>query len=181
MATKQELSEKSSGAATPPAAQDVPGFPLMDLWARMDRAVHDFADVWQMPTLSRGLWDMAPYWTPLWSRGDVNVRFDVAETEDAVELSAELPGIEEKDVDLTVCDGMLTIKGEKRVEEETKEKDYYFSERRYGSFVRTLPLPQAVDVGKIKATFANGVLKVNLPKLPEAKTKSKTHKIAIGH
>jgi HSP20 family protein len=65
--------------------------------------------------------------------------------------------------------------------QETKEKDYYFSERRYGSFVRTLPLPQAVDVGKIKATFANGVLKVNMPKLPEAKTKSKTHKIAIGH
>ena len=105
MATKQELSTKPSGEAIPPAAQpasqDVPGFPLMDLWAKMDRAVHDFAEVWQMPTLTRNMWDMAPFWTPMWSRGDVNVCFEVAETDDAVELSAELPGLEEKDVELT--------------------------------------------------------------------------------
>ena len=84
-------------------------------------------------------------------------------------------------MELTVCDGMLTIKGEKKAETETKEKDYVFSERRYGSFVRTLPLPQAVDIGKIKASFEKGVLKVTLPKLPEAKAKGKTHKIAISH
>ena len=106
------------------------------------------------------------------------MKFDVSETDDAVEMTAELPGIDEKDIDLTLSDGVLTIKGEKKSEKETKERDYYLSERRYGSFARSMRVPDSVDQDNLKASFDKGVLRVVMPKRAEAKAKKK--KIAIG-
>ena len=102
---------------------------------------------------------------------------DVAEKEGAYEITAELPGMEEKDIDVSVANGMLTIKGEKREEKEEKRKDYYLSERRFGSFERTFGVPDGVDTDKIAANFKKGVLMITLPKTPEAQKQEK--KIAV--
>lgn len=91
---------------------------------------------------------------------------DFVESDTAYELTAELPGIETKDLDVSLSKGILTIKGEKQESKEEKEKEYYLSERRYGSFQRSLQLPDGVDADKIDASFVNGVLKVVLPKTP---------------
>jgi len=178
MASKVEVSKGAKGKGTPPAAPEFARHPLLALRAQMDHLFDEFASDWRLPSLSRNFWDLEPLQTSLWSRGAVDVRFEVSETDDAIEMSAELPGIDEKDVELTLSDGVLTIKGEKKAEKETKEKDYYLSERRYGSFVRSLRLPESIDESKIKAAFEKGVLTVTLPKRAESKKKKK--KIAIG-
>jgi len=89
---------------------------------------------------------------------------DVAETDKEIEISAELPGLEEKDVQINVADGILTIRGEKKAEKEQKDKNYRLVERNYGSFERSMQLPDGVDVDAIKATIDKGVLKVTVPK-----------------
>ena len=105
---------------------------------------------------------------------------DIIEKPEALVVTAELPGIAAKDVDVSVDDGILTISGEK--EEEKKEgaedSDYYLFERRYGSFRRSFTLPNAVDVDKISAEFDNGLLKVTLPKTENVKVKGK--KISVS-
>jgi HSP20 family protein len=88
-------------------------------------------------------------------------------------ITAELPGIDQKNVEVNVANGAITIKGEKKEETEEKKKDYYVSERRYGSFERYFGLPDGVDADKIEATFKNGVLKVTLPKTAEAQQAAK--------
>jgi HSP20 family protein len=109
-------------------------------------------------------------WSPF-SMADVSVKMDVVETKDGVELTAELPGMEEKDVQVTLSDRILTISGEKRAEKEEKDKNYYFSERSYGSFSRSVELPSDIEADKISAVFAKGILKVTVPTAakPEAK------------
>lgn len=86
-------------------------------------------------------------------------------------LRAELPGVKKEDVDITVQEEAITLKGQFKHDETVKDEDYYFSERRYGSFERTVPLPAEVDTGKAKATFKDGVLEVVLPKKKEAMPK----------
>jgi HSP20 family protein len=105
---------------------------------------------------------------------------DVSESSDALDVIAELPGVDEKDIDVTLDDGVLTIRGEKKSErvEEDKNKNWHVVERRFGSFARTIPLPFDPDAKKITATFNNGVLRIRLPKSPEQKTK-KERKIEI--
>lgn len=152
--------------------------PFLALREQMDRLFDDFLADWRMPSTSRGMADWEPFRGSLSGKGAVDVRFDVSETDDAIELTAELPGIDEEDVELSLSDGMLTVKGEKKAETEKAEKDYYLSERRYGSFLRSLRVPDSVDEGRIKATFDKGVLKVEMPKRAEAKAKRK--KIAIS-
>jgi len=98
---------------------------------------------------------------------------DIAEKEKAYEVTAELPGLDEKDIDVAVSDNVLTIKGEKKEEKEEKEKSYYLSERRYGAFQRSLELPSGVDAGRIEAQFARGVLTITLPKTAEAQKKQR--------
>jgi HSP20 family protein len=105
-------------------------------------------------------------------------RVDVSETESEIKIEAELPGVDEKDVEVVLSDGRLTIKGEKKQEKEEKKKDYHMVERSYGSFARSIALPFEADPDKVKATFAKGVLNVTVPKPPEVKAKEK--KIAIG-
>jgi HSP20 family protein len=96
---------------------------------------------------------------------------DVAEKESAFELTAELPGLDAKNIELSLADDVLTIKGEKNEEKEEKTKDRYVSERHYGSFRRSLQLPSSVDPSKIEAAYKSGVLTVTLPKSTEAKKK----------
>ena len=99
---------------------------------------------------------------------------EVFEKEDKFVVKAELPGIKEEDVDVSVVDDILTIKGEKKTENEVKEEDYYRCERSYGSFFRSIGLPSNVDAKKIEASYEDGVLEVTLPKAVEAKLRKIT-------
>jgi len=100
-------------------------------------------------------------------------RVDVNEDEKEIKVKAELPGMDEKDIDLSLDKDSLTIRGEKKEETEDKGKDYYRSERRYGSFQRVVPLSTEVDEAKVEANFKKGILTVTLPKTPEAQRKHK--------
>ena len=98
---------------------------------------------------------------------------DVTETDKEIKVSAEIPGVESKDLDVSVEDGTLTIKGEKKYEREEKEKGQYRMERSYGSFERVIALPAEVDESKAKAEFKKGVLRLTLPKRPGAPSRRK--------
>ncbi|MDH2341215.1 Hsp20/alpha crystallin family protein [Bradyrhizobium sp. SSUT18] len=98
---------------------------------------------------------------------------DVVETADAFQITAELPGMDEKDVEVKCTDSTLTIKGEKKTEKEEKRTDYYVSERRFGSFQRAFRIPETVDAGKIDAAFKHGVLTLTLPKTVEAQKRER--------
>jgi HSP20 family protein len=102
-------------------------------------------------------------------------KIDVSEGRDGVEVTAELPGCEEKDIDITLSEGVLTIRGEKKSErdETDKEKNWHVVERSYGSFSRSIQLPFAPDSDKVEANFDNGVLHVKLPKPSEVARKEK--------
>jgi HSP20 family protein len=93
---------------------------------------------------------------------------DIKETDREIKVSAELPGMNDKDIDVSLTRDSLTIKGEKKEEKEDKGKNYYRMERSFGSFTRTVPLPAEVDTEKVKADFVKGVLTVTLPKTPKA-------------
>lgn len=98
---------------------------------------------------------------------------DVTETDKAYEIAAELPGMSDKNVEVKLADGVLTIKGEKQEEKEEKKKDYYLHERSFGSFQRAFQVPDGVDADKIEASFKNGVLTVTLPKSAQAQKTAK--------
>ena len=102
---------------------------------------------------------------------------DVVDTEKEIKVSIELPGLDDKDVEVSLTRETLTIKGEKREEKEEKGKDYYRSERSFGSFTRTIPLPVEIDAEKAEASFKKGVLTVTLPKTKQVI--SQTKKVAI--
>jgi HSP20 family protein len=99
---------------------------------------------------------------------------DFVEKEKEYEITAELPGMNDKNVEVKLSNGMLAISGEKKEEKEEKKEGYYFSERRYGSFSRTFRVPEGVDDEKIEASFENGVLTVHLPKTAEAQKTQRT-------
>ena len=99
----------------------------------------------------------------------LNPQFEIAETDNEFTIAAELPGIGKDGFDVVVDEDVLTIKGEKKAEEEKEEKSYIFSERRYGSFKRKFQLPETVKQDAIAANYDNGVLTLTLPKKPEAK------------
>jgi len=113
---------------------------------------------------------------------DIEPKIEVAENEDAVTVTAELPGIDENDVELKIsADGYLTISGEKKEKKQTSEKGSCFSEISYGMFKRTIPLPQDINYDAATADYNNGLLTVELPKLPEEKQKARTIKIGTAH
>ncbi|WP_296428387.1 Hsp20/alpha crystallin family protein [Yoonia sp.] len=93
---------------------------------------------------------------------------DVTETDKGVDVSIELPGMTEDDIDISLSGNAMTIRGEKKIEHEEQRKGIYMSERHYGAFYRTVPLPAGVDPDKAEAKFKNGVLTVSLPKTKEA-------------
>lgn len=97
---------------------------------------------------------------------------DIVEKTDEILITAELPGIEEKDVEVQIENGVLTIQGERKAEKETEEKGFRRIERAYGSFFRSFTLPPNVEPEKIAANFANGVLEVHIPKSESAKPRA---------
>jgi HSP20 family protein len=100
-------------------------------------------------------------------------KIDVAESKDAIDVTAELPGVDENDVDITLADDVLTIRGEKKSEreEQDKDKNWHVVERSYGSFSRSIPLPFEPDATKVEAKFDKGVLRIRLPKSEEVTKK----------
>jgi HSP20 family protein len=118
---------------------------------------------------------MRPWWPERWSMPTVleisPPAVDFFEEKDEIVVKAELPGMDKDEIEVNLTDHTLTIKGEKKKEEEVKEENYYKSERSYGSFMSTLELPTEVHSDKVKATFKNGVLEVRLPKTEQAKAK----------
>jgi len=138
--------------------------PLRSLRGEMDRLFDRF---------SRGFG--FPSFEPFWNR-DVEFEtpaVDLTEDDEAFTITAELPGIDEKEIDVTVSGGMLVIKGEKKQEKEEKNKNYYVSERSYGAFQRSFSVPEGVDQDKIAANFSKGVLTVTLPKSADAQKPQK--------
>lgn len=103
---------------------------------------------------------------------------DVKETDSALVVSAELPGMDEKDIDLQVHDGRLTLKGEKKHEHDEEKDQVHVVERRYGAFQRSFSLPDTVDADKVEAHFDKGVLTVTLPKRPDAPNTAR--RVSIG-
>lgn len=101
------------------------------------------------------------------------LRLDVKEDEQAFHVTADLPGLSEKDVDLSFEDGILTVRGEKKIERDEKKDTWHITERSHGSFSRQLSLPATIDAEKITASFEKGVLTVTLPKQPEERAKAK--------
>jgi HSP20 family protein len=100
-------------------------------------------------------------------------QIDIKETGKEIQVIAELPGMDEKDFDISVNDQVLTLRGEKRIEKENHDENYYHVERSYGSFYREIPLPEEVDADKVEAEYKKGVLTIHLPKKPEAERKSR--------
>jgi HSP20 family protein len=169
------MAEAASKLAVKNEKSSTPGEfrPFDTLRRQVDQLFRDFDrgwDVWQ--PFNRSMFDLAPAWPTEMTWGTVPA-VDVAEHEKAFEITAELPGLDEKNIDIKVANGVLTIKGEKSEEKERKEKDYHLSERRYGSFRRSFNLPPGVDADKIDARFQKGVLTVTLPKSTEAQKQEK--------
>lgn len=125
-------------------------------------------------------WDVASSGTGEGRFGFFQPSIDVKQSEKEVVVKAELPGLDEKDIEVELTDDALTIRGEKREEKEEKGKTFYHMERSYGSFNRVIPLPAGVDQKKVQAQFKNGVLSVTLQKTEEAKTKVKKIPIKTG-
>lgn len=155
--------------AVAPEAAEPTRHPLVSLRREMDRLFDDFASGWPSWPLGRRLFEPR-----LWRDMEVEVNqpvVDVSETAQEYLISAELPGIEEKDIEVTLSDESITIKGEKKQEKEESGKGYQLSERSYGLFERSFGLPAGVDTAKISAQFSKGVLKLTLPKTAEAQRK----------
>jgi HSP20 family protein len=157
-ATKLPIRTEAKSAAPAPASV---WHPFEDLRREVDRLFEDFGrGSWFRPLRSiEPAFQRAVWGTPA---------VDVVEKQNAFEFAAELPGLEAKDIEVTLRNGNLVLKGEKQEEKEEKAKDYYLKERQYGSFERSFALPEGVDAARIAAEFKNGVLKVTLPKTAEA-------------
>lgn len=133
--------------------------PFRDIMVLRDRMNRLFEDLVSSPRLEES--DIIQSnWSPA---------VDIYETENELVLTAELPGVDEKEVEIKVEDNTLSLKGERKFEKETREENYHRIERAYGSFSRSFSLPNYVDQDKISAEYENGLLKIHLPKKPEVK------------
>jgi len=169
--TKVPVKTEKPSAAVPQAWH-----PFDSLRREVDRLFEDFdGGFWRSP-FRRPLFDIEPFRRAEIALGAAPA-VDVTETAKAYEITAELPGMDEKNIEVKLANGVLTIKGEKQEEKEEKKKDYYLRERSYGSFERSFQLPEGVDTDKIEAGFKKGVLTLTLPKSAEAQKTEK--KIAV--
>ncbi|MCD9148761.1 Hsp20/alpha crystallin family protein [Pseudophaeobacter flagellatus] len=143
-------------------------------WARKDHAPEPKTD--DQNAISSLQREMNRVFESFWTRaGDLDwpwvggeAKSDMVETKDRVEVSIELPGMDMSDIEVSVSDEFLTVKGEKKIERQEEKKGYYLSERSYGAIYRRIPLPPGVDGEKAEASFKNGVLTVKLPQTPVA-------------
>lgn len=169
-ATKLPVKTEQKGAEKTAAPQA--WHPFETLHREIDRLFDDFGrDFWRSP-FRRSAFDIEPFWG-----GEAKFvtapAVDIAEKDNAYEITADLPGLDEKNIEVQLSNGNLTIKGEKKEEKEEKKKDFYLQERRFGSFERTFGVPEGVDTDKVEASFKKGVLTVTLPKKPEAQKPAK--------
>jgi HSP20 family protein len=168
--TQATREKESKALITHRPSEILPRAHELERW--FDRMVEDF---WRRPFPSV----LRPErWWP--SEAGMMMRLvavDVYEEKDDVIIKAELPGLSKEDISVQVADSTLTIKGEKKREEEIKEEDYYSCERSFGAFTRTIDLPSEVKADQVKACFKNGVLEIRMPKTEEAKKKAVTVKI----
>ncbi|MBN1808706.1 MAG: Hsp20/alpha crystallin family protein [Planctomycetes bacterium] len=128
------------------------GHPVLGFRSEMDRLFDDFFGAFMPERVSLAL-----------------PAVDVSENENTVVVHAEIPGVSAEDLSINADEEALTIRGEKKLERDEKKNQWHITERSSGSFTRVVPLPAPVDAGKAKASFKDGVLSVELPKLPEAK------------
>jgi HSP20 family protein len=112
---------------------------------------------------------LEPRWDAFEAAGEWAPKLDVSETKDAIIVKAEIPGVEQKDIEVSLQEGALTIKGEKHQEKEEKDERHHRVERSYGAFMRSITLPASVEGDKVTAAFKNGLLTVTMPKAPAAK------------
>jgi HSP20 family protein len=133
--------------------------PFVRLWNDVDQL---FGNVFR----ASGLTESQP-------TGMIGLPLEVSETGAELKVVAELPGVEEKDVSVELIGDVLTIKGEKKTEEERKDENYHVTERRYGTFSRSLRLPYTVEADKVQAAFKNGVLTITMPKPAELRQQPK--------
>ena len=170
-ATKLPVKTETS---TAPAPRLPEWRPFDSLRNQVNRLFRDFETGFLQSPFSR---DVENFW-----RRDfgfpVTPAVDIVEKDHAFEITAELPGLDAKNIELSLSDDVLTVKGEKREEKEEKSKDRYVSERSYGSFRRSIQLPSSIDAGKIDANYKSGVLTVTLPKTAEAQKKQTVIPIA---
>jgi len=160
--------EKGSSAVAPPGWA-----PFDTIRREIDRIFDRFnLGTWDFPFGRRGF-DLEVPWTRAAGMA-LAPAVDVVEKDNEYEITVELPGMDEKNIELKLSNGVLTIKGEKKEEKEERQKDYYMSERRFGSFLRSFQVPEGIDTAKIEAAFAKGVLTVKLPKTAEAQKREKT-------
>lgn len=162
---EKDISRKEGGA---PATQE--RHPFYSLQRRMNDIFDDFWRGFQFPTLE---------WPSL-ADSRVAPKVNVEVDGKTIRVHAELPGMEEKDIHVTLNDDVLTISGERKSEKEEKDKNYVRREFSYGSFHRAIPMPPNVQADKVKATFKNGVLKVELPLPEEAAPASKKIEVKSG-
>jgi HSP20 family protein len=173
--TPTKLPVKTEEKAGRASAPDI-WRPFEGLRQEVDRLFEDFGrGFWRAP-FRRSLFDLDPAWRreTTWAASPA---VDIAEKDKEYEITAELPGLDESNIEVKVAGDMLTIKGEKQAEKEEKQKDYYLAERSYGAFERSFRMPDGVDAEKIAAEFKKGVLTVTLPKTAEAQKQEK--KIAV--
>jgi HSP20 family protein len=169
--TKLPITRKAAEPTFPGSAWQ----PFESLRKEVDRLFDDIGeDFWRRPF--RSLSNLERNWT----RHVTIPAVDVAENDRAYEITAELPGMDEKNVEVSITDGGITIKGEKKEQTEDKNSDYYVSERRYGAFERYFALPEGIDTGNVEATFKNGILKVVLPKTAEAQKTARKIEVKAG-
>ncbi len=134
------------------------GHPILSLHREMNRLSDDVLRGAGLPALSgsQGPGDVGSF---------VNAQMNVSETAKEIRITAELPGVTEQDIDVSLDDDVLTIRGEKKFERRDEKETYHFVERSYGTFQRSLRLPFSVDPEQVRANFENGVLTVTLPKM----------------
>jgi HSP20 family protein len=141
--------------------------PFESLRREVDQLFEDFGRRVRHSPFRRSVFDIEPFW-----RRELTWRappaVDIDERDNAYEVTAELPGMDEKNIEVRLANGSLIIKGEREEEKEEKKKDYHLRERHYGSFERQFAVPEGVDTDKIEARFKKGVLTITLPKKPEA-------------
>jgi len=163
---------------TPPSTLQ-PWRPFESLRREVDRLFEDFSGgIWRSP-FGRSFFDVEPFRRAQASLGAMPA-VDVTQTDKGYEITAELPGMEERDIDVKLANGILTIRGEKRDEKEEKKNDYYVRERSFGSFERSFQVPENVDTDKVSASFKKGVLTVMLPKSAEAQKAEKKIEVKAG-
>jgi len=173
--TETKLPVRTEKGAVAPAARAGWGA-FESLHREIDRLFDAFdGGSWSSP-FHRSVFDIEPLWRRE-ARWPTMPAVDVSETDKVYEITAELPGMDEKNIEVKLSNGGLIIKGEKQEEKEEKKKDYYLHERSFGSFERSFRMPEGVDTDKIEASFKKGVLTVKLPKTADAQKAEK--KIAV--